>query len=234
MNTIKLHDTIFALYDEGGNHIMPLPPRYENPEPARLIVRMRSTRGGKNAWWRAGDAARACLNNAPYQPLFRGVVESFQWDPPDTSDCPSFVGREWGVAPHEIVQGGSGWAVLNWHGFTVSPLPDPVGDTIRELVSHHPAQAGPLENWGPAGVRAAREQGHANIYVCANNEIRQELYEHIKCSSGNAWFYNHAVINHAGYAYRVVDDTAIAVVIPQNRGCYILSPRPSRADDTTL
>lgn len=104
--------------------LRPFPCRF-NAGPVYVSRRLRSTRGGNAAWWRAGDEARKCLNKAPFEPVFRGWVTQFAWAPPADAMAERdglvmrypYSGPD--VGPTHVFQGGS--QELNWQGWVNPP-----------------------------------------------------------------------------------------------------------------
>lgn len=89
-------------------------------EPVFVQRRLFSTRGGKYAKWFACEEAKIYLNQAPYQPVFRGWVVYFSWAPPLTAQ--TRVDRillPRAVNDTIVRQEGSG--VLNWTGYILDP-----------------------------------------------------------------------------------------------------------------
>jgi len=151
-------------------------PNEELSEVAYLEVRMRSTRAGNNARYVIPEIANQYLNNAPFEPVFRGFVKNFRWAPPE--DAMTERDGDLLYIPYEedeeniIWQGGS--AVMNWIAEVVDrPAPDysydnnhPTRQHLRqilrqELLSFH--------------LSLAYEQGSLELYRC-DYEVREEKY----------------------------------------------------------
>jgi|GEM_PF-5637749 hypothetical protein len=155
-----------------GQKVYPYPCR-RIEDPVYVATRMLSTRGGHNAWWRAGDMARRCFNRAPYEPVFRGWVQNFEWAPAANAMADrdglllyaSRLKQEWVADPEStlIVQGGT--ATLNWSGELIPP------DDLPEAVVREEPHRGHLRlavgHLAPNILREADpdyRQGHLSLY----------------------------------------------------------------------
>jgi hypothetical protein len=194
---------VFWVSDGERTPIPPFPFVWEGE--AELVVRLRSTRGGNNAWWAAGEKAVEALNDAPFNPVLRAVVESFTWSPPSTRDNPHPIPfGEPEVPPQEVWQGGT--LALNFKARVVSPLPDPVRQKIQELEEvYWRYKQGALEVSDPI------EFSEVSILSPAG--------------SGSRWLFNHCIRPVSWWAWRVIHRVAYAIAIPPFEAeMYILSP----------
>ena len=195
----------------------PLPPRRPLVQEVELVTRLASTRGGSNAFWRAGNAARRALNDAPFNPIARAVVACFEWEPLDARDCPSRLPQDiWG--PDALIQGGS--AVLNWVATVVREIPDDVGIDLLALARQQIRQEDLSDT----------RQGSLSCYTVPEPQVgplappeRPALRDSLRLGSGSRWLYNHCVIGHSGLVTRVADGTSYTLVRMVGAGG-VLSP----------
>jgi hypothetical protein len=159
--------------------------------------RLQSTRGRRNAWWTANEAARPLMNDAPFCPVVRGRLRRFLWGGPydtvlfpDQDDTPS------------IRQGGS--LQLNYYASFWGGVSDPVRFYLAGLDLPEVPFA---------------EQGHLRVYAideppeeirrqirCHNPFQPQRVFNHFVCNS------NHRVIR------RVVDGISISLLMVDGEG----------------
>jgi hypothetical protein len=198
---------VFWVFSE-GEKTTPIPPfPFVWEGEAELRIRLRSTRGGNNAWWAAGEAAAAALNDAPYEPVVRAIVNSFCWAPPATVDNPYKIPFGETVPANEIWQGGS--LALNFKARVVSPLPDRVREKLGELINE-------VEAW-------TYRQGSLEIGEVKLSE--EEVFTLPYAGSGTRWFFNHCIRPVSRFAWRCINGIGYAIAIPfQNREVFILSP----------
>lgn len=168
-----------------------IPPDQWVREEAELSVRLRSTKGQKAKWWLAESKAAVCLNNAPFEPMFRGVVSMFRWVSRPFQEPPS-------VSEQDVVQGGRD--VLNWQARAISPLLDSVGKIVASVASQlH-------------GKEPELKQGHLNVWSVPTTTIPYRSLPH---SMRGRWVYNHYVHSSRGFfhAVRVIDNVAWGVFV---------------------
>lgn len=203
MDEIVYRNGLFWI--EGDGSPFPLPPAHTWEGEAALIIRLRSTRGGNAARWMAGEQACKALNNAWFEPILRAVVSSFMWAPPNTRDCP----RPWldpsAACADEVYQLGSG--VPNWIARVKEPLPDPVREWLGAVWAAHSH----TEPWARQGGLEVRTL-----------ELEEEPPFPLPIGSGNRRWFNHWLIAHHGFVWRVLD---VAVGLVEVGGqTAILSP----------
>jgi len=215
--------TWYAALETADGAQTPLPPYpHEVIGPVELVVRLRSTRGGRNAWWVAGNEAREAMNRSPYEPMLRAVVSHFSWAPSDTRDAPEVtrtmrITFVWGEPPEpyrlhdyefairRVFQGGS--AVLNWTALVEEPLPDPLEDLFGGISGHCIAR-----------------QGHLKVYEIEDGAVGIERLP--RAGGGYRQFYNHLLCNVYNYAWRVLDDAAYAIARFGRMGAIVSDDHP--------
>jgi hypothetical protein len=194
--------------------------------PAHLTVRMQSTRAGNNAWWACGSNAASALNDAPYCPVLRARITVFEWRPPASKDnigrfnyvCWEDFNREEFESAHHgqyIFQAGS--HVLNWFAIVAEPIPDPLREKIRNLIS---------DIFESEWALHARSQGHLQVLpLVGHHEKVNDILEHLPGGgSGFRALYNHHVYPVARWAWRAIDGTAYAVFVPWAGEVIVTSP----------
>ncbi len=202
-----------------------VPPRFVVNEPCALEVRMASTKGQQNAWWNATGRANQAVNGAPYQPMFRGIVSGFRWEPADTKDCPSQL-SEGEMGNHEIVQGGSG--ILNWSANVIAPLADhgaAILSALNRLVG--------LGEFSSEKVLAQSDLSVAVLEPAPGCDRARRYLDRIgpelRLGSRSRWIGDHCIYRHHGFMCRVANGTIYAIV-RANADTVIMSP--NAPDDT--
>jgi hypothetical protein len=102
----------------------PIPPGFVWKGEAILIRRLESTKGQMAKWWVAGPFAKKALNQAPFNPVLRAIVDEFEWHP-----TRQLVYSGW---EHEVVQGGTD--VINWKAKVIAPLKDEVRKFLESVI----------------------------------------------------------------------------------------------------
>jgi hypothetical protein len=190
----------------------PLPPRLVVESEAEIIIRLESTRSGMSARWLAGEKAREAMNQSPYCPQLRAVVKQFEWEPPDTKDCPSSIARMGEeLADDEVRQLGSG--ILNWRAHVVRPLEDPLKEVFERVLNLPEEVSGAPIKQGALEIRGIPE------WIAPGFDSQIPLG-----GSGNKWFMNHALLGVDKFAWRVPRGTSQAVAVVKFYGGWILSP----------
>jgi len=97
------HELVVPVLSPGHEDPYPLAPghKYMFVEPTYLAVRLLSTRGQRLQYWRISERARHGLNEAPFEPIWRGWVSQFMWAP---------EGKEFREEREDLVTGD--WDVL--------------------------------------------------------------------------------------------------------------------------
>jgi hypothetical protein len=191
-------EEIFFLIDDRGK--VPIPPGLNLQGYFYFKIRLKSTRGNKFAWWRAGAFARLnCINDSPFEPVFRGIIEGFVWNKPNSIERERYEI----LNDNFVVQGGSG--VINWVARVVEPVVDRYRDYIRNLI--------PVDE-----NRLFEIQGNLRIYKL-DNDLDVPYF---RCGFYR-YFLNHFIVRYANFFYRVVDGIYYAVLEVGNLGTYILS-----------
>jgi hypothetical protein len=211
----------FILQNNEGDRLL-VPGRLYNFEtPVILSVRLNSTRAGNNAWWRANNLPPGALNDAPYNPHLRAQVGEFIWLPPASKDN---RGRWWGdnVVSHDtlsaltrhegwVVQGGSD--IPNWAARVVAPIPDPIRDLLREIAQQ--------VEWGSDPL--VQRQGALEVRVVYHaHPGAAEMLP--RAGSGYRALYNHFFYPLNRWVWRVLDETAYALLVPSGGEAYVVSP----------
>jgi hypothetical protein len=187
---------VFFLDSASGE--MPIPPKYFLEGEFELKIRMDSSRGQLAAWWKAGTDARRCLNNAPFKPVFRGILSYFYWD------LPGRMNYDLEPPNDVVVQGGFG--VPNWRAKVLRPIEDKFKEFIEsEILPREDA-------WEPY-----MKQGHLRVYAIYLDNIPYNRSYPYK------YFYNHFIASSCdNFFYRVVGETAYGV-LETSKALYILS-----------
>jgi hypothetical protein len=191
--------------------------------PAELVTRLQSTRAGNNAWWAAGSVALKALNESPYNPMLRARVSVFEWKPPASKDntnrfCYDYPSNEELESAHHgqyVIQGGSN--VLNWFAIVTEPIPDPLREKIKNLIS---------DIFESEWTLHARSQGHLQVVPLVSHAAKAlDLLESLPGGgSGFKQLYNHYVYKVCRWAWRVIDGVAYAAFLPANGEVIITSP----------
>lgn len=195
-------DGIFWVENFAQRQSKPWPPELPYDGEAELTIRLRSTNAGNAARWKCGEKAKQALNEAPYEPVFRGVVTGFTWTP---------FGKKGPWFPciedDEIVQAGSG--VLNWRAKVVRPIEDPIRPLLSKL--QRPTE----EAW--------KKQGHLAVFGLTEYEAADALELVPLLSVEWVRFYNHFIGRIEKYAWRVIERQAVAIIKTRD-GAWVLSP----------
>lgn len=171
-----------------GESLFPY-PAYRVPRDVivHVVRRLESTRRGASADWAAGKQASTCLNQAPYNPVFRGWVEAFAWAPP----CDAAAERDRLALrqPHFLEsplvhQAGTG--VINWQGWVVDPPPVDPEELDRPARGHLRLWLRDVVASGRLG-EADRRQGHLSVWVA---QVWMDLPEDLP------YGYSQVVFNH--------------------------------------
>jgi hypothetical protein len=185
--------------------------------PVTLVQRLHSTQSGLSAWWQAGEMAREALNEAPYQPVFRGRVTWFMWLPPNARDTRFQWGYEYSLLPSFckegedwVVQGGSG--VTNWVAQVAAPFPDPLREALARLAQRI--------NWENAERQGSLDV--ARVWEPLEPEVTALLPY---AGSGYRSLFNHHIYPLSRWAWRAIGGTAYAVFeVPQREEAFVTSP----------
>lgn len=199
----------------------PLPP-HTYLEPGQDIlegidtlaaeIRLWESRTGIAAWWKAGEKTREALNRAPFNPMLRAEVKSFE--------VLERVRSDYTPADNEIIQGGKKTA--NFRAFVKRPMFDPIRPLIKRLI-----KVGSRE----LQYRYEREQGHLKITAIHgrwwSSEALVRAFQERARMAWTAWIYNHWIKAADRYFYfgnRVIDGEMTAVVLPEAGKIIIASP----------
>lgn len=149
----------------GGESLFPYPAYSVPPDVIVYVVRRLESSRGVSAYWAAGKQASACLNQAPYNPVFRGWVKTFAWAPP----CDAAAERDCLVLTQPdsledlfICQAGSG--VINWRGWVVDPPPVEPEELDGPTRGHLRLWLRDVVASGRLG-EADHQQGHLSVWV---------------------------------------------------------------------
>jgi hypothetical protein len=177
---------VFIFRDAETRVEYPIPPAYRLEGEFELKIRLQSTRSGSAAWWYVGRKARECLNDAPYQPVFRGVISEFEWNPRSV-----FLYPEEG-SEDIVIQGGS--QVPNFLAKVIKPVPDPIREFLQkcETSSLYHLRQGNLVIWK---VDLINGQVPSNVEIPLGREILRGFY-----------FLNHWISYSPNFVYRVINN----------------------------
>jgi len=222
----------FILREEHGERVeerVLVPGRlyHFDDEPALLCIQLRGWHPKRDSWWLAGgfswplvrDFPPGALSEAPRCPTLRALVAEFVWMPPRSHDNRT---REWCGQTHDSVFYGktetgwvlqSGGSVPNFAARVVAAAPDPIRDLLREIAQQVDWGNDPLvQRQGALQVRVVYHapKGAAEMLPRAGSGYRQ--------------LYNHYFFLLDRWAWRVIDGTAYALLVPSHGEAYVVSP----------
>jgi hypothetical protein len=183
---------VFVYRDAETRVEYPIPPSYRLEGEFEFKIRLQSTRSGSAAWWYVGDKARECLNKAPYQPMFRGIISEFEWNPRGIFLYPENGGED------IVIQGGS--QVPNFLAKVLRPIPDPIKEFLQkcETSSLYHLRQGNLTLWK---VDLINGEIPSNVKIPIGREILKGFY-----------FLNHWINYSPNFIYRVINDRYVGIL----------------------
>jgi hypothetical protein len=187
---------VFAITD-GYEYLAFLIPgkvySWSEEEAPYFEYRLASTRGGRKAFWSCNDRGREILNEARYNPMFRGYVKMFMWAGPydnllspavdDDAKLPCVIQRGTGVL---------NYVVSFWRG---------VNDNVRAYLASLDLKY-PLCS-----------QGHLNIFTTTEppDYVRESM--RMKNPFQPQRFFNHTICGaKLSVLWRSIDGNAIGII----------------------
>lgn len=178
---------------------LPLPPYpFVLREPAQLVIRLKSTGNGKAAWWRATGVAENCLNEAPFCPVFRGIVQEFSYSYQRDAFASIYQSDE----PDVVIQGGA--EVINFYAKVAGPIPDPFMKLLKRAVDAVKDDLNIGKQYWQGSLMVAE------VLPYRVGEIPKELLRR----AHSRRFFNHYIIGRGGFNYRVIDGVAWGILKP--------------------
>ena len=183
---------VFIFRDAETRVEYPIPPAYRLVGEFEFKIRLQSTRSGSAAWWYSGEKARGCLNSAPYQPMFRGIISEFEWNPRNVFLYPEDGSED------IVIQGGS--QVPNFLARVVRPIPDPIREFLQkcETSSLYQLKQGNLVLWR---VDLINGEITSNVKIPIGRVISKGFY-----------FLNHWISYAANFIYRVINNKYVGLL----------------------
>jgi hypothetical protein len=188
----------------------PLAPgrEYTFIEPVYLAVRLYETVGRKLCYWIIEEKARECLNQAPFQPIWRGWVARFAWAPEGKEFAQE---REYVLSgAWDVLQGSNGGWWIWGAKMAEDQAPWMKAGEWRDPV---PTIAGVLDRLKPTWYAC---QGHLTVYRveqpfqdCGEREWPRERVR----------FYNHVVARGV-----MLGRTATRMCVYTRESTWLLSP----------